>query len=627
MINIQSIFINKDTNNFRGLGKAVINKILTVLTPEEVILHIEGKETKALRHSGLTAKQVRTLYAGYAAYKPLFDIAKFLDGNGFTLPIAHKAFIFLGPQCLKMVNQNPYRLLAFSSWEEVDKLGLRRGTEFHPCRLVAAIQNCVYVEYEEEKHTYIKTPDLFRKVSALIGCDRNCFNEGLKLAISVGAIVEYMGYFQAPAVHMFEREIDSVLHGKNALTGISKVSIEHFLNGNPSWGLLTDQQHAAVINSLTHRFSAFSGKSGRGKTYTLSAIVNGAELLLNKKIILAAVTHKASIEMARKTDRPSCTIAKLIHATSEAELTNSFIAIDEASMLSLSDLFHLIKKLPATANIVFLGDHNQIPSIGAGRVFYDIIFYSSIPHIELTTNMRQDQKIEQQLNQILSGEFPCFDNFSNGVATGIYRIKSNNIDKAQIDAVNLYLNLYSKGEDVQILSPLYNYSGGSQAINSMVNSVRSGSKDFCEGTPIVWTKNTRVAWGVKLTNSSFGSVRVRLEGDRDYCLKVYFEDKKEEIGLTSEEVRDHLEMAYCLTVHRAQGSEWRNVIVVLPKSDRMINRNLIYSALSRCSHRAIVIYQDHDFIANGVKAAPAHEQRRSLLFQGEGYERKQLHSK
>ena len=613
MPNLRSVFTDKRTNYFKGIGPATVDKVFTAVTSDVLLRLLSTKDETALKQiTGLNGTLVLRLLQGYTQYRPLINVACYLDENEFRKPIATKVFQVWGGKALEKIHSNPYRLLALADWPVVDALGLKRGPEFHPCRLVAAIEACMYEDYEEDKHTYIDANDLFLATKRLIGCNREQFDYGLDLAITTGSIISFQAKLQVPAVYLFERHIEKFLRD-NSRTGVSEDAVVAFLDGSGSYSMLTPEQRKAVVNALTNRFSAYYGRSGRGKTFTLKAIADGAETLMGKKVFLTAVSAKACRKMEREAGREAKTIAYLLFIMEKSQLENTIVVIDEASMLSIVNFFQILRKIPATASIVMLGDPNQIPSIEAGKLFYDVIKTNAIPVQELTINKRQDEKTDRQLNEILTGAFPCFDDYTPASRTGLYRLLARTVEDAEQKAVDLYRTCKGAGENVQIISPLANYPGGSKSINEKVHHALHRRQNYVEGTPVVWTKNLRVACGgVSLTNGSIGIVKGESPVHGMY-LEIAFEVEGN-VHLTWDEVTNHLEMAYALTVHKAQGSDWDIVIIVLPTSIKMVNRNMVYTALSRCKMCSIIIYHDHAFVSRQVAALAVHEQRRSLLF-------------
>lgn len=350
MINLRSVFLeSKNKNYFSGFGPKTVDKMLSVVSAEQLLKLLSNGDQAALCEiTGLKATRVLRLVHSYTLYRSLLELACYLDENGFRTPIATKVFQVWGAKAKEKIHSNPYRLLAMASWPEVDALGLKRGPEFHACRLMAAIENCQYEDYEENQNTYIVNDGLFHATWTLIGCNREQFDHGLALAITTGSIISVKGKLQVPAVNMFERHIQKFL-SNNTMTGISVETVTTFLNNSRIFCGLNTEQRAAVTNALTYRFSAYYGGGGCGKTYALKAIVDGAELLLKKKkVFLAAVAAKAARKMAQETGRQAITIAHLVHVTKKEELIDSLIIIDEASTLSLVDMFQILRKVPAT---------------------------------------------------------------------------------------------------------------------------------------------------------------------------------------------------------------------------------------------------------------------------------------
>ena len=238
----------------------------------------------------------------------------------------------------------------------------------------------------------------------------------------------------------------------------------------------------------------------------------------------------------------------------------------------------------------------------------------------MTINQRQDQKTDKQLEDILTGQFPELEDYRAGVKTGLYRTLTKDVYTAEEEARILYAMFEG---NVQIISPLKKHTGGSESINKLIHERHLCRTGLCKGTPVIFTKNTNLAIKVSgrvihLANGSMGVITTVLNHNPtsgEPYLIVNFEGKGE-IALTWSEASNFLEMAYCLTCHKAQGSEWDTVIIVLPKCDQLIDRNMIYTSLSRCKVRAILIYYDHEYVANRVKSPAAHERRRSALFGG-----------
>lgn len=628
--NLYAILTCKD-GGFAHIGEATASKLLAdyggAYTVDEFFAHMESDNMDAFRQvKGVGDKAILGLQRGYMVLTEKIKLARYLDELGLPDGILNKLFDHWGKRAISKIKHNPYQLLFVLPWEKVDPIGLRLGPEYHPCRLVGAVENCMYVDFEQGQNTCITQDLLCKAMMEFLNCDMKTANDAVAHALKVGAVLEHKGVLQIPAAYSFERQTEHLL-SNNREYNIGRQRIENFLqNGN--YSSLTEEQVNVVVNALQNHISVFYGRGGRGKTFTVSAVcdaVSSADVMGRCKTlepVLCAVAAKASQRMRKESGRGAHTIARILHRWKRRDLENKIVIVDEASMVSLSDAYNLFKKIPDSSRLVLLGDPGQIPSIGAGRVFYDVIKSGKVVKQELTINQRQDEKTDKQLESILSGHFPEFPDYRPGDKTGLYRAVVKNVHEVERKAMELYGML--KGQ-AQIISPLKQYAGGSDSINYLIHEEYHDRSGYCPGTPVVYTKNKKQmdikADGrpVSLTNGSMGIVKEVLNSNprsNEPYLKVAF-DYEGEVLLTWEETSEkYLDKSYCLTCHKAQGSDWDTVIIVLPCNDNLVDRNMIYTALSRCKVRAILVYYDHDYVRDSIGAPAAYERRRSSLFGG-----------
>lgn len=619
--NLYSALTSKD---FMHVGPATASKLLSAFSPQELLTHLECRNSEALRTiKGVSEVAILGLYRGYMILKKKVELACFLDNLALPNEIVDKLYAVWGSQAIDKFKRNPYQLLFVLPWEIVDPIGRSLGSSSHPCRLVGAVENCLYEDFEQGKNTCIPPQLLLDKVSNLLGCDITVAEQAVKYSLKVRSVIEHAGLLQLAAAYSFERHIEHLL-SQNRKYDISAEVVRHYIRSG-KYLTLTEEQEDVVIAALQNRYSAFYGRGGRGKTFTLSAICAAATDLLGRKSravqpVLCAVAAKACHRIRKETGHEARTVAGIIYSTERRDLDNKIVIVDEASMLSLSDAFHLIRKIPESSRLIFLGDYGQLPSVDAGRFFFDLITRKAIPSIELSINQRQDQKTDLQLEEILTGTLPELEDYRTGVQSGLYRSVVKDVYAAEEEAMKIYAQFDGKA---QVISPLKKNVGGSDSINRLIHEKHYDRSGFSKGTPVIFTKNMVVAIRsrdrlIRLTNGSMGEISDVLAlspapGDPYLMVDFEFEGK---VALTCSEATDYLEMAYCMSCHKSQGSDWDTVIVVLPKSNLLVDRNMIYSALSRCKIRAILIYYDHTFIANRVKAPAAHERRRSALFGG-----------
>lgn len=243
------------------------------------------------------------------------EITVFLDRHGIEANLAPPIFKKFGAGAVKLIEKNPYRLLAVLSWPKVDGIGLSMGLKDHGCRLVGAVEQCMYAEYENEKNTWVSPEKLKAAVARLLGIKLDRADVAVELAAETKAVVEYQRGFQLPGAFYFERRCEKWILDRliNPPQNEKKIEaeIEKFEARNDI--RLTWEQRLAVRNALEYGFSVFCGGAGVGKTFTLKALVECGERITGKKIVMMALAAKACRKMAQAANRPAITVAKCLH--------------------------------------------------------------------------------------------------------------------------------------------------------------------------------------------------------------------------------------------------------------------------------------------------------------------------
>ena len=565
----------------------------------------------------LTHELAVSLVCGWKINKNKKELVKFLDELGVEAKIAPAIYERFGTGAVELIKSNPYRLLAVMSWRKVDHIGLGMGLKDHWCRIVGAVEQCMYKEYERDKNTWVKPEDLTIAVSKLLKIRFDSAGDAVRIADESGAIVGCDGGYQIPGVSFFESVIENwVMENvvcNTKLDGQISRTIKQFEKDNEID--LTFEQKSVIYNAMSYGVSICHGGAGVGKTFTLKCVVDCAERILHKKPVLMALAAKACRKMAQATGKKAVTLAKCLYHFTKKDLENAFVIIDEASMVSLSDFFHLIEKLPISASMLLVGDAAQIPSINAGTVLYSLINSNAVPSVELTIAHRQafETGIPYILGKIRDGIVPDIMQYRHDDAIGVYIIEkqgSYSIEKKVIEVFDFF-----EGK-AQIISPLAVGSIGSASLNNLIHRHVYGKDSWCSGTPVIFTKNLdSEIGGVELVNGLMGHVRHIRPEERKWpnspYLEIDFEGKI--VTLTRNEVERYLEKAYALTVHKAQGSEWKTVIAVITKNNYLVDRSMVYTAISRCRERCVIITSDISDFKWAVGSVPFFKRRRNRL--------------
>ena len=384
-----------------------------------------------------------------------------------------------------------------------------------------------------------------------------------------------------------------------------------------------DPEQQQAVDAIVHSAGALAitGGPGVGKTTTLATAIHELELA-KKNFLLLAPTGKAALNITRKTQKPASTIHRLLWTKNADEMFSGVdvVIIDEASMVDTEILGQLstLLLLNSNARLVLVGDHNQLPPVGPGLPFEDILAAGTIPRVHLKTIHRQkgENWVIDNAYRVLDGEMidlsPC---------PSFQFIESTNISR---DVLQFLAMKY--GDDVdpsayQVLSPQrieqdkWDTGATTQRINKLVqegSSSRGGTytarwgEVFREGDRVIQTKNN---YSAHVVNGQMGEV---VFADSE-CLTVRFDEEgtvvtyRDGAGGVNEDGRptpspSELDVAYAITVHKSQGSQWREVCLVADKAHkRMLQRRLFYTAITRCEEKLTIIGSE-EAIVYAIKA-------------------------
>jgi exodeoxyribonuclease V alpha subunit len=398
---------------------------------------------------------------------------------------------------------------------------------------------------------------------------------------------------------------------------------------------LDASQSAAVSLAESSRFACVTGGPGTGKTTCMEHLV--ARLRARGLTVsLAAPTGKAAIRLSAKTGETATTVHRLLGYSPNSNSDWSFahgednpieadcVIVDEASMLDIELAAALMRAIPPSTSLVLVGDANQLPSVGAGRVFADFVESGAVPVARLTTVHRSASEswINTQAPVILRGEVPDLKTWPG-------RFEWVRTD-SKYDVVAACVNFAGAAKKAdasfQILSPVHKYEAGVDALNLAVQDACGSTRRIFKigddsivglGDRVLQTRND---YELEIMNGELGEV---IHADaKDDSLVVEFEDGKcKEIGASA---RFGLRLGNALTIHKSQGSEWDEVVVVVHSThSKMLTRQLLYTAVTRAKKK-VVIVGDEKGIKHAVRN-PESERRNTRLalrLRGE-YERKE----
>ncbi|EEG07332.1 AAA family ATPase [Pseudogulbenkiania ferrooxidans] len=549
----------------------------------------------------LTTGMAERLVTVWADHQAEAAVVAFLDEHGFDIRLANKLRKVWGSQAIEMLNLNPYYMLAFASWRQTDAAALKLGVQIDDVRrMVGAVEAALYARLQSA-HTVTLADLLKIRIASLLGADlkKNSAQHPIELALAEGAVVgnAEAGYQPIGAAALEIRIAERI---RAMLTGETPIQFSLFKTDfKPDWlhaaivenettqgFALNRQQREAVLMATTKPFSVLTGGAGVGKTTVLRVVIDIAKRL-ELKVVQMALAGRAAKRMAEATGHTAMTIAKFLHQAKEGQLevsADTLVIVDEASMLDLPTAFRILRYLPDGARLLLVGDPAQLPPIGFGLVFHRLVQSPNVPLVELMQVHRQTAEtgIPGVAAQIRAHQVPVLDTYA-GQNVGVSFIECA---PPLVQGQLTQLAIDWSGEDWQVLGAIKDGPSGIEAINFQFHQQNHGERlsgfQFGVGEPVVHLIND---YDRGLMNGTLGHI-VDIKNDDHSGLLIDFEGTVHFLPAT--EVRDRLELAYAISVHKAQGSQFRRVAVVITKS-RILDHALIYTALTRGIHQVVFV--------------------------------------
>jgi exodeoxyribonuclease V alpha subunit len=589
--------------DFVGIGEGKA-KVLYETFGEQLVSILDNSDIEALC-TVLSSSMAERLVTVWADKRAEAAVVEYLDQRGFDIRLANKLQRVWGANVIKVLELNPYYMLAFATWNQTDnsarKLGVHCDDER---RLVGAVEAALYARLQNA-HTLTPSTLLRKQVAKLLGASQVSVERGVELALLEGAVVgnDVAGYQAIGAAALEARiaeRIQSMLAGElatqfslfNSECSSAWLAATIAENEEAQGFSLNAQQHDAVLMATTKPFSMLTGGAGVGKTTVLRIVINIAKRL-NLKVIQMALAGRAAKRMTEATGHESMTIAKFLHQAKEGQLevsSDTLVIVDEASMLDLPTAFRILKYLPDGVRLLLVGDPAQLPPIGFGLVFHRLVLSSAVPKVELIEVHRQaaETGIPSFAAAIREHRVPLLRAYA-GRRPGVSFIECDpNLMQGKLKM----LAADWSGEDAQILGAIKDGPAGISAINQNFHDECDGECligfHFRVGEPVIHLIND---YDRGLMNGTLGRI-IGVKNADTLGLLIDFEGTEHFISVA--EITNRLELAYAISVHKAQGSQFRRVAVVITQS-RILDHALIYTALTRGIEQVVFIGNQQTF--------------------------------
>ncbi len=550
------------------------------------------------------------------------EVINYLQEKGFDARLGNKVLKIWGSKAKEYLDKNPYYMLAFATWKTVDGIAQRNYSisPDDPRRLIGAVLACLYQRLIKGKHTITSHNELLALLEGRLGKKHaRLSSESIRMALTKQVIVgDEEGGYQTAGAELLERRVKLWVEGiRDSRTNQQRISdefIEKIISkheGANGW-VLTVEQREAVRMALTEPVSVLCGGAGCGKTTVLKVISDAVEGT-GSTFYQMALSGRAATRMSYATSKEACTIAGFIYKAKSGALNLTgypFIVIDEASMLDLPTMSKIIQCLRNNpARILMVGDQHQLPPIQFGLVFHRLVESERICKTELTVVKRatEDSGIPAVATAIRNRQVPKLLKYPHKAEQGVSFLTcpENRINYAVREVVDDIGGI----ENVQVLSIRKQRSGGTGEINSMFQAQvdrtyeargmgerptlyldgKGGSifpgERFSVGDKVLYTHNDPERG---LNNGSLGVVR-EVIGDALRC-----DYDGVEYMMAENDIR-RMELSYSITVHKAQGSQFKRIVIPIVTSENLLDRSMVYTAATRGEEQVVFVGNDRAF--------------------------------
>ena len=608
----------------KGIGLAMAARIVRRFK-EDTFRIIEEEPERLAEIKGISNRKAMEIASQVNEKRDLRQAMIFLQQYGITMNLAVKVYQAYGQDVYGIIRENPYRLaddidgVGFRTADEIAaRVGIRMDSDF---RVRSGILYTL-LQASGEGHTYLPETELTPRASKLLNVTaEQVEKQYMDLAIERKIILKQMEdqtQIYAASFYYMEANTATMLKRLNVSYDVSDAEIEQRIRGieKKSGMTLDEHQVAAVKEAVRNGLLVITGGPGTGKTTTINTIIRYFELE-GLEIFLAAPTGRAAKRMSETTGFEARTVHRMLELNGGAEGSGGFerdesnpleadvIIVDEMSMVDISLMYSLLKAISVGTRLILVGDVNQLPSVGPGSVLRDIIQSHACNVVMLTKIFRQASTSDIIVNahKINHGEEVILDNKS----MDFFFLKRYDADVI----INVVLQLIKQKlpkfvdatpYDIQVLTPMRKGLLGVERLNGILQRYMNppandkvekeyGSTVFREGDKVMQTKNNyQLAWeirtkfgltvdkGLGIFNGDMGIIRQI----NDFAEQMIIEFDEGRMVEYPYKLLDELELAYAITIHKSQGSEYPAVVIPLLGGPMMLmNRNLLYTAVTR----------------------------------------------
>lgn len=624
----------------KGVGAALAGRIVKKLR-EDTFRIIEEEPERLAEIKGISERKAREIAVQVEEKKDMRQAMLYLQKYGISTTLAARIYQHYGRTVYRVIEENPYQIadhvpgVGFKTADEIaSKVGIHTDSDF---RIRSGIFYTL-LQSVGEGHVYLRQEALLYRTGQLLQVEiQNIEKYLMDLAMEKKVVLkEAEDGMRVYSAHYYYMEMNTakMLHDLNVDCEVDEALLErrlHSIEDNTGM-VLDDMQRTAVLEAVRRGLMVLTGGPGTGKTTTINAMIHLFESE-GLNIALAAPTGRAAKRMTEATGYEASTIHRLLEVDGNPEgdsptgfqrneenpLEDDVIIIDEVSMVDLPLMYALLKAIVPGTRLILVGDRNQLPSVGPGSVLKDMIASECFTVVMLTRIFRQagESDIVMNAHKINRGEAVELNNKSKDFFF-LKRQDPNVIISVLITLIQKKLPKYvqAKPYDIQVLTPMRKGLLGVERLNKILqeylNPPEKGKKEkeygdrlFREGDKVMQIKNNyQLEWevstrygmtidkGVGVFNGDMGIVKEI----NSYEETVTVEYDEQRLVKYPYNLLEELELAYAITIHKSQGSEYPAVVIPLLQGPRQLyHRNLLYTAVTRAKHCVTLVGSDTVF--------------------------------
>ncbi|MCP4116167.1 MAG: ATP-dependent RecD-like DNA helicase [Desulfobacteraceae bacterium] len=592
----------------KGIGMTMAKRIVDHF--QELALEVIENEPNRLKEvPGIGKSKADLITSAWDKHHAVRRVMKFLQDNGVGISHASAILKYYGTESLDILKNNPYsvsRDVPEAGFEVADTIALQSGGKPDDPERIKACLVFLLTRQESDGHVFAEKKELLRRCIGLTAASDTAVDQALDALEKNGEVVVEGEDVYIKRLHTAETGIAA------RIKAMLSVSVEpHDLSDEVITQevlsrlavQLSPEQIEVVQQVLAHRVVVITGGPGTGKT-TLIRAVYAVFKRLRQTVTLAAPTGRAARRLQQVTDRKASTLHRLLLCDPETgefarnpmnPLDSDVVIVDEASMVDTMLMYHLVQAVPVNSVLILVGDIFQLPSVGPGNVLSDLIASEVVKTFALTRIFRQAEQspIVRNAHCIRKGEMPTLEN-SAAELSEFYFIESASPERVVENIVELCSNRIRKAfphvDEIQVLTPMHRGEGGTinlnqrlqQVINTNPGGIGARGFVFKTGDKVMHLKNN---YQKDVFNGDIGIVHevAKSEGR----LSVDYDGRIVDYDLLE---LDELTLAYAVSVHKSQGSEYSAVVIAMTTQHYpLLQRNLLYTAMTRGRDLVIVV--------------------------------------